>query len=184
MQRSSASRTSGVCIRKATLAGTEYTLSRPDKVRKAADEEAVVISRRLDILPALARACEEIPETSRREWRRDYISVMVTGIASPEEWANYFRSPWQMAFRFWNALDEKDRGNRSLLDGVEWAYDTITAQDVTEDEYESLKLAIRMVSQQDSLGNSSGLAEVASPPMADHSMEAGQQSTPTTSTKD
>jgi hypothetical protein len=154
--RSSPSRTAGICIRKATLGGVEYVLSVPDKVRRAADEEAVVISRRLDMLPALAKACADIPAEERQAWRQDYIRTMIVGIASPEEWTTYYRSPWNTAFRFWNALDPKEKGDRSLLDGVGWCYELLNADDVTDQERDSLWLAIRMVSQEGALGESSG----------------------------
>lgn len=156
MERSSPSRTAGFCIRKITLAGVEYTLSQPDKVRKAADEESVVIARRMDILPAIARSCASLPDMERDAWRRDYISTMVCGIASPEEWRSYYNSLWQLAFRFWNALDAKDRAGKSLLDGVAWAYEVINSEDVSREDIDSLWLAIRMVSQEAPLGESSG----------------------------
>jgi len=164
-------------IRKVKLGGVEYTLSQPDKVRKAADEEAVVISRRLDMLPALARACEGLPEESRAAWRRDYINTMVCGIASPEEWTVYYRSLWQLAFRFWCALDPADRGNRSLLDGVSWAYEIVGGEGVTKEDMDSLWLAIRVVSQEDALGESFGSGGAATPPTDSQTTEGGQQST-------
>ena len=180
-ERSSPSRTAGVVMRKVTLAGTEYTLSQPDRVRKAADEEAVVISRRLDMLPALARSCASLPEEERAAWRKDYIATMTCGIASPEEWAVYYRSLWQPAFRFWNALDPVhkmmpgDPGDRTsrpprppvaprpmtLLEGVEWSYELLNSDDVSKEEIDSMWLAIRVVSQEEQLGNSFGSEEKA-----------------------
>ena len=182
MERSSPSRTAGVVIRKVRLGGgAEYTLSQPDKVRKAADEEAVVIARRIDMLPALAKACQALPEESRAAWRRDYINMMVCGIATPEEWSAYYRSFWQLAFRFFNALDPEDKNKKgvSLLDGVAWAYEMVSGEDVTKEEIDSLWLAIRMVSQEDAVKNSSGSEEADTPPMADPSSADGQSSTPT-----
>jgi len=161
MERSSPSRTAGAVNREVSLAGETYLLSQADKVRKAADEESVVIARRLDMLPAIAKACEEIPKESRAEWRRDYLNSMICGIASPEEWANYYRSLWEFAFRFWNALDLKHKLNpqgaqMSLLEGVLWAYELLSSSDVTKADIDALMIAVRMVSQEDAVKNSSG----------------------------
>jgi hypothetical protein len=177
MERSSPSRTMGVVAREVTLAGNRYLLNQPDRVRKAADEEAVVLSRRLDLLPALSRACATLPVSERDAWRREYVAAMVSGIATAEEWAVYFRSTWQLAFRFWSALDPKQRGDRSLTDGVAWAYEIVNDSNVTRDEIDALWLAIRIVSQEDLLGESSGSAAEASTPLtANQTTEAGQPS--------
>ena len=152
-ERSSPSRTAGVCVRKITLAGTEFTLSQADKIRKAADEEAVIIGRRLDMLPAIARACMALPEEERAAWRRDYIATMIVGIASVAEWQAYYTSLWRLAFRFWNTLDPDHKGKRTLLDGVAWCYEIINDADVTKDNLDSLELAIEMVSQESEVSN-------------------------------
>lgn len=179
MDTSSASRTAGVVLREATLAGQVYLLSQPDKVRKAADEEAVVISRRLDMLPALAQSCAAIPELERAAWRSAYIDKMMCGIASPQEWSAYTSSLWHLAFRFWNALDPKHKENRTLLDGVRWSYELLNNDDVTMLEIDALWLAIRCVSQEDAVKNSSsGSNAPASTPSTDsRSTVAGQPST-------
>jgi hypothetical protein len=96
-ERSSPSRTAGVCIREVTLGSMTYTLSREDRVRKAADEEAVVISRR------------HVPDELSGQDRADAIACVVCGIATPQEWSAYIYSAWLTAFRFWNALDPDDR---------------------------------------------------------------------------
>jgi hypothetical protein len=201
MERSSASRTAGVVVRTVTMGSEEYLLSNPDRVRKAADEEAVVIARRLDMLAALARACEALPEASRAQWRQDYIQKMLCGIASPEEWSAYYRSIWRLAFRFWNALDEKhkilpgDPGDQwarpprpaipprrmTLLEGVSWAYELVNREDVGRAQVDSLELALEAVSQADATKNSSsGSTDQAATQATDtQSTEGGQPSTPT-----
>lgn len=151
MQESSPSRTAGIAMREVTLAGVKYLLSQPDKVRKAADEEAVVISRRLDLLPALAKSCLGMTLEQQNAWRKGYIERMTCGIASRDEWAAYFDSNWRMAFRFWNALDPKHK-TMDLLDGVRWAYEVLMSYDVTKEEWQSLELALRAVSQSEQLG--------------------------------
>lgn len=184
MERSSPSRTAGIVIRKVTLAGVEYVLSQPDRVRKAADEEAVVISRR------------QLPQGLLPEDRASAINALVSGIASSEEWNIYYRSLWQLAFRFWNALDPDDRkkalgrpilpnDRKALLEGVTWAYELVGSDGVTKEEIESLWLAIRMVSQEVQVGESSGSAGPASIPLtATPNMEAGQQSLTSSSSGD
>jgi len=172
---SSPSRTAGVVIRKVTVGGQEFTLSQPDRVRKAADEEAVVLSRRLDMLPSVVRACTALPTDEQRAWRRDYINAMMCGIATPEEWSAYYRSMWELAFRFWNAMDPADRGGRSLVDGVTWCYEMVSSEGVTKDEMESLWVGIRMVSQEEALKNSSGSTEPPpTPSMEGQSLGGGQ----------
>ena len=186
MERSSPSRTAGTVLREVKMGSETFLLSQPDRVRRAADEEAVVIARRLDMLPALAKACVGIPEEERVAWRRDYINTMVCGIASPEEWTTYYRSLWQLAFRFWNALDPKhkltDDGKRrkTLLEGVTWAYEVVNSDDVSKEDIDSLWLGIRVVSQEDSVKNFSGSPEAGTPVMATHLTVDGPQSTPST----
>ncbi len=182
MERSSPSRTAGVVIRKVTLAGVEYTLSVPTKVRKAADEEAVVIARRLDMLPAIARSCASLPEAERIAWRQSYITSMLIGIASKQEWAAYYDSLWNLAFLFWNALDPSQKGNRTLMEGVAWAYELVNDENVTNEEVGSLWIAIKMVGQEETLKNSSGSAEEATPPMDSPNTTVGLPSIATTST--
>jgi hypothetical protein len=156
MERSSPSRVSGSLIRSVTIGGEIYMLSNPDRVRKAADEEAVIISRR------------QVPECLSQDERTLAMNALVCGIASLEEWVNYRRSLWNISFRFWNALDVKDKANaigcrpselsgrRSLLDGVAWAYELFNSEDRTEEEFDNVWAAIRMVSQEDAIKNSSG----------------------------
>lgn len=190
MEKSSPSRTAGFVVRKVTVGEVEYTLSQPDKVRKAADEEALIISRRLDMLAALAKACAELPVKQQAAWRDAYISAMMCGIASELEWHAYWDSLWNLAFRFWNALDPKDRlrfggtdgrTTGDMLIGVSWAYEIVSSTERTKEEIDSLWLAIRCVSQEDALKNSSGSeAPEAKPPMDTPSTEAGLPSTPST----
>jgi hypothetical protein len=156
MAKSSPSRTAGAVVRKVQIGGVEYELSTPDLVRKAADEEAVLIARRLDMMPAVVRACEALPEDKRATWMSSYLDKMVCGIASNQEWLAYYSSPWQDAFRFWHALAPEERAGRTLLDGVQWAYEVISGDDVSADDMRALRLAIRMVSQEDAVKNSSG----------------------------
>ncbi len=174
MERSSPSRTAGVVMKEVTLGDKTYLLSQPDRVRKTADEESVIIARRLDMFPALARACAVIPEQERAAWRRDYIDAMICGIASVKEWNAYYGSLWRDAFRFWNALDPKEKGDKTLLDGVSWAYEILTDDRRTKDEMDALWLAVRVVSQEDLVGESSGSADLATPLTATQSTEAGQ----------
>lgn len=177
MERSSPSRTAGVCIRKVTLGGVSYTLSQPDKVRKAMDEEAVVIARR------------QLPRGLSPEERSAAMAALVCGIAYPEEWSAYWRSLWNPAFRFWNALDPADRdkalGRRvlpddriALLEGVEWAYDVLSGEDVTPEEREAFYPALSMVSQDELVKNSSGSPTEGTPVMASHTTEDSRPSTP------
>ena len=185
-ERSSPSRTAGVCLRNVTILGETYLLSQADKVRRAADEEAVIISRRLDMLQAIGRACVALPVEERAAWREQFIEKMMSGIATPSEWNTYYNSLWRLAFRFWNALDPKHKADPSnpgrsmtLLDGVAWAYELLSSDDVTKDEIDSLWLAIRMVSQEDSIKNSSPGSEApVTQPTATPSMGATQPSTP------
>ena len=193
MERSSPSRTAGIAVREVTIQGNVYLLSQPTKVRKAADEEAVIIARRLDMLPTLARACENLPEESRAAWRRDYISVMTCGIASLEEWRAYYGSVWQFAFNFWCALDPKhkvdpnshprDPRPMSLIDGVLWSYNLLEGAETAEQE--AVVLATKLVSQEEALGESPGSTETASTPsMATPDTEAGPRSTTSSQKED
>ena len=187
MEYSSASRTAGVVAQEVTLGGVKYLLSQPDKVRKAADEESVVLARRLDMLPAIARACEALPPESQEAWRNAYISHLVCGFASRDEWNAYYSSLWYEAFRFWNALDPEHRVDRShpkrprtrtLVEGVTWAYEIIADEAVTPDERLAFRVAARIVSQSDLVKNSSGSEATSPPPMDTPSTEAGPVSTP------
>jgi hypothetical protein len=162
------------------LGWQEFTLSEPDKVRRAQDEEAVVIARRLDVLQQLIRDCDRLPEETRGAMRQQYIASMISGIASPEEWANYYRSLWHTAFGFWNALAPEHKVGKNLLGGVAWAYELINGQGVTKADLDALELAIRVVSQEDALKNSSGQSgQAATQPTDIRSTEVGPQSTPT-----
>ena len=179
MDRSSPARTAGKVSREVTLGGVKYVLSEPDKVRRAADEEMLVVARRLDMLGPLMQSCELLPEKSRGEARQQYIQAMICGIASPEEWRAYYRSPWQTAFKLWNALAPAHKKDKTFLEGVAWAYEVINDSATTQDEMDSLSLAIRIVSQEDALKNSSGSQETADTPAMDTlSTEAGPASTP------
>lgn len=175
MERSSAARTAGVVMREVTLGDQTYLLSKPFRVRKAADEEAVILARRMDLFPAIAKACLAIPEGERAAWRRDYIEAMICGFASPREWITYARSLWELAFRFWHVLDDKHHDGRNLLDGVAWAHEIVSDPGRTQAEMDSLEIAIQFVSQDAPLGESSGSPAQATPPTADQSMVAGQQ---------
>lgn len=177
MGKSSPSRVAGAVMRKVQVGGDEFTLSTPDLVRKAADEEAVIIARRLDMLPAIVRACEALPQERQAAWMNAYLDKMMCGIATGDEWQAYYRSAWYDAFRFWHALSPEDKGNRSLLDGVQWAYEAISRDAVTADEMKSLRIAIRMVSQEDAVKNSSGSPREDTPKTDDQSTEAGPPST-------
>jgi hypothetical protein len=179
MERSSAARTAGAVVREVTLSGTTYTLSTPDTVRKAADEEAVIVGRRLDTLQALVQACDALPAERRGVWVDNYVKSMIVGMASPQEWEAYFNSLWRDAFRLWHALDPKHKEGKTLLEGVRWAYEAICAPDVSGAELTELRLAIRIVSQEEVVKNSSGSEGAATPPTEDQSTEAGQPSTPT-----
>lgn len=181
MERSSPSRTAGVVLRNVTLNGETYLLSNPDRVRKAAEEEAVVISRRLDMLPAIARACAGLPADQQQGWRKDYLNAMMIGIASPDEWGAYYRSLWRLAFRFWSALDDKHKAGRNLLEGVAWCYELVNADGVLNTELDSLEMAIRITSQEEAGKNLPGSPAGANiPATATPSMEAGQPSTTST----
>ena len=151
MEKSSPSRTAGVVIREVTLGGTKFVLSQPDKVRRAADEEAVIISRRQ--MPA---GLDPVDKAAA-------INSMMCGIATPEEWRAYWRSLWELAFRFWNALDPEDRKKHAgtdgktpagLLQGVRWAYDVVSQDGITREEIDDLWMAIKMVSQEEETKNS------------------------------
>lgn len=185
-ERSSPSRTAGVVIRRVTLGETTYLLSQVDKVRKAADEEAVIVARRLDMLAALVSATDKLPVARQDAWRNAYIQQLIVGIASTREWQAFFGSLWKTAFRFWNALDptekldpkdERGKRQRTLLDGVEWAYEIVCSDDVTVEQRESLELALDMVSQENEIKNSSGQSsELEGTRLPDnHATVAGQQ---------
>ena len=168
MERSSAARTMGTVTRQVTLGDQTYLLSKPFRVRKAADEEAVIIARRLDLFPALVRACAALPAAEQAAWRRDYLNTMLCGFATPHEWTAYARSLWEMAFRFWHVLDPKhkrgaDGQEMSLLDGVAWAFEVINDQSRTTEELDTLQMEISLVGQEVPLGESSGSAEAATP---------------------
>ena len=176
MEQSSPSRTAGLCVRTVTLAGESYVLSQPQKVRKAADEEMVVCSRR------------QIPPGISDTDRPSAIAAVVAGIASPEEWRSYLNSAWQLAFCFWTALDPAERKRcagvagktpAETVKGVYWAYETVMNADVTQDEVQLAWAAIRCVGQEDALGESSGSTGAAATPLtANPSTEAGLPSTP------
>lgn len=181
MDRSSPSRTAGVVVRKVWLGGDEFTLSQPDKVRKAADEEAVVISRR------------QLPKSLTGDDRKEAINAMMCGIATPEEFEAYRRSAWRLAFRFWNALDPTDRMKYAgvsgktpaeLIAGVEWAYEVLSSDERTVEEFDNLWRAILMTSQEELVGNSSGPhSEAGTQQMDRPTTEAGLPSTTSSSEK-
>jgi hypothetical protein len=148
-ERSSPSRVAGLVVREVTVAGQVFTLNQSDKVRKAADEESLVLSRR------------QIPDSLTGQDRQAAIGLMLCGIATPEEWGNYYRSLWPMAFKFWCAMDPRHQDDpsnpkrkRTLLDGVRWCYELINT--ASGDELENLSLALRVVSQEEEIKNSSG----------------------------
>jgi len=176
-----------VVVRKVSLAGVQYTLSQPDKVRKSADEEAFIISRRMDMIPAIARSCANVSPTERAEWRNAAIEKLMTGIASPEEWKSYYFSMWELAFRFWNALDPTDRvqhagvsGTTSaeMITGVEWAYEVIKHDDVTAEDRDVLQRAIQCVSQEEAEKNFCGSQQGATPATDTQSTVDTQPSSP------
>ena len=152
-ERSSPSRVLGQVIRKVTLGGVDFTLSQCDKIRRAADEECVIVARRLDILAGLVEACDKLPEASKTVWINAALDKLMCGIASPDEWRSYYRSHWRLAFRFWNALDPSHKGSRSLLEGVTWAFEQIMQDGVPAAEMEALERAIEMVSQENEVKN-------------------------------
>ena len=164
-ERSSPSRVAGVCIRKVTLLGTEYTLSQPDKIRKAALEECVIVSRRLDMLEAMTQACGRLPAAQGNHLFGMFLDRAMSGVPSAEEWKNYWTSNWRLAFRFWNALDPSDRAKalgvnevkpsdrKALLEGVEFCFELIMHEDTSEAELNALNLAIRATSQEELVGN-------------------------------
>lgn len=155
-EKSSPSRVAGTVIREVSLGGETYTLSQPDRVRKAADEEALIIARRVtSALSAVGQAMAEMPAQERAEWRSSFTQALIVGIASPEEWSNYYRSRWFDAFRFWSALDPKhktepdnDKRERNVLDGTRWVYELMHRKEVTSDELELAAIAVKAVSQE------------------------------------
>lgn len=183
MERSSPSRTAGAVLRKVKVAGTEYVLSRVDRVRRASDEEMVVTSRR------------RAPTGLAGDDRAAAMDAYVAGIASAAEWKSYYGSAWRLAFRFWNALDFKDRQKHlghvgkepsELLEGVEWAFETLRGFDVTADEVDILHVALDVVSQESWTSFCSGLdsGAEATPPQAPQVLAAGQQYTTGDSAED
>ena len=160
-QRSSAARTAGGVAREVTIGDITYLLSQPDKVRRAMDEEMFLLSKRLDILPAIAARCADMPAQEAAAWRHEAIESMMCGIAFVREWQAYYDSLWQWAFRFWNALDISSRPKeitklgptKAILDGVRWAYEILDG--ATKVEMDSIVTAIRTVSQENPLGEPS-----------------------------
>lgn len=164
MERSSPSRTAGVVVREATIAGEKYLLTQPDTVGKAAEEESVIIAKRLDMYEAVMQSVAAMPEKLQERAMTIYIDKLVCGIASVSEWDAYYKSWWKLAFDFWSALHPRHKrdgmGNeRTPLEGVKWAYEKLTewSNKATKEEFDKLKLDIRIVSQRDLLGESSGL---------------------------
>jgi hypothetical protein len=164
---SSPSRVAGVCIRHAALGAQKFCLSQPDKVRRVADEEALIVSRRLDMLVPMTEACAKLDAAQGDRVLSLFIDRLMCGIASQSEWVAYFQSRWRLAFRFWNALDPEHKLDPadplrqrplSMIKGVHWAFELICSAEVTEEQREALEVAIEQVSQETEIPKSAGCA--------------------------
>lgn len=164
----SEARVAGAITRDVTLNGVAYTLSQPDRVKKAADEERLLISLR------------QLPAGLTGQDRKDAIAAMTIGMASTEEWQAFYGSIWSDAAAFWRALDPKHRldpddprgkRERSFVEGAKWCYELLKAEGVTYEERGELSREIDLVSQRTEVKNSCGL-----PTQGDTPATAGRSS--------
>ena len=165
METSSPARVAGAIAREVQLGERTLLLSQPHKVGRAKDEESFILYRRLDGLSIIAAKLATLPEDQQRAWRRDWISVMGIGYSSDLERAAHYTSIWSDAFSLWCALDPKHKSRDvpgrdgkpkavalTLYEGVEWCRDMLADDKVTQEQRDSLWEAVRIVSQEDALG--------------------------------
>lgn len=158
--QSSPSRVAGKAFRVFEHAGQKYLLSEPLRVSTYADEEAIVLWKRRDPGEFAIRMVRMLPASYHAGIWEGATAANMRGIPSEEEWAAYGKSQWKSAFMFWNTLDERHKKNAqtgevvSLLDGVNWAMEFMTA--LPEAALAELHMKIQLVSQEAALKNSSG----------------------------
>jgi hypothetical protein len=154
MERSSPARVSGKTTREVTLLGVTYTLSEPERVGGYAMQEELILARRLDGIAMAIRACNQLPPNRHAAVWEGCALAASRGIASQDEWAAFEASLWRPAFMFWQALDKKHKGNKTMVDGVTWAIEIINS--ISSDDFTVLMGNIALVSQEKALGESSG----------------------------
>jgi hypothetical protein len=159
-QESSASRVAGKAYRTFEHDGVKYLLSQPLRMGNYGDEEALVLSRRIDPGDFGLRMMTRLPASCHAALWQGCAAAAMRGIPSEEEWAAYNGSSWKTAFMLWNTLDPKHKVDRDtkgpidLMSGVQWALGILAAMDDAARQDLFVKIAI--VSQDAAIKNSSG----------------------------
>jgi len=180
MERSSPARVSGRAFREVTLDGQKYILSQPLKVGSFAEQEGLILSRRLDVVELVAiPAISRLPAHMHASVWEGVASAAARGMASKEEWGAYHDSLWKKAYMLWSTLDPKHKatpmGPKPLKEGVEWALDILDRMPFTQ--YEIVMQQVGFISQDAALKNSSGPSDQSgTPSMDDPTTKAGPPS--------
>jgi hypothetical protein len=166
MNGSSAARVSGKVYREVELLGKKYLLSQPSKIGDVADEQAFILSRRLDPMAFALRAIQCTPPNRHASIWEGCAAAAARGIPTVEEQAAFDASEWNLAFRLWLTLDPKHKyGSEAvatdLLGGVEWAMSVLRS--IPGDQLGPLIQAVVSVRQEQEIKNSPGPTETSGP---------------------
>lgn len=159
-QVSSASRVAGKAFRTFEYEGMKYLLSQPLRIRNYAEEEALVLSKRIDPGEFGVRMISRLPVSFHAAIWQGCAAAGMRGIPSEDEWSAYNSSSWKTAYMLWNTLDGKHKIDQEtkepidLMAGVDWALGVITSLD--ENALRELFVKISAVSQDAAIKNSSG----------------------------
>jgi hypothetical protein len=159
----SPARVGGKLFREVEIDGTKYVLSQPQRVGSFGDQEALIISRRLDPIVFGMRVCERLPANRHSACWEGCAAAASRGIASQEEWASYEGSMWKPAYLLWAALDPKHKLRpdgktpMTLADGVAWTVELVDA--MTNEKFREIMREVSLVGQDESIKNSDGPTE-------------------------
>jgi len=137
-----------------------------------AEEEELVLSRRMDHVAFAIEACRRSPSSRHTAIWEGVSAAYSRGIATQEEWEAYYASVWRPAFLLYKTLDPQHTRDRTMLQSVQWCLDLLRS--LGDEDSQRLWEAVRFVSQEDDLKNSSGPSRNSGTP------ETANRSTPDT----
>lgn len=159
-QESSAARVAGKVYKTFEFEEKKYLLSQPLRLASYADEEALVLWKRIDPGEFGVRMVSRLPATFHAAVWEGCARAAMSGIPSAEEWSAYSNSTWKTAYMLWQTLDPKHKIDKEskepidLTEGVQWAVGFITR--LPEMKVKELCVLIALVSQDTAIKNSSG----------------------------
>ena len=163
-QQSSAARVAGKNVRDFHYKGFRYWLTQPLTMGKYADEETLVIWKRMDPGEFAGKMIQRLPLTYHQGVLNAAALVANGGIPTEDEWTNYGHSMWKKAYRLWVCLDPRHKQDPqtklslNLIDGVEWClrilYDAAQSSEaVGRDLVADIEMKCMIVSQEAAIKN-------------------------------